>query len=261
MSLGRDPVSPEADVAVARQAMESGVWFHSSRTYHNGFAFMVLRLAFDEDRSRVPRVILKIRDGSVPLMRFETEDSCRRLGLESIDIAQLVSMRREPGNLVDQLLANDGPLVEELVSLRERGLIQKTALFLDRHNADAAAEAAQNPLIDAVTFYASPWQFDCTRTAWRALVNLGKPMLALRTLGGWNDERFADRREAVARLFPNQDPVQLALDFATTLPGLQTTIGGTASPEHLRHFLRAASNATPLPPDRMEFLLADCDQQ
>lgn len=255
MSLGRDPVSPEADVAVARQAMEAGVWFHASRTYHNGFAFMVLRLAFDADRSRVPRMILKIRDGSVPLMRFETEDSCRRLGLESIDIAQLVSMRREPGNLVDQLRANEGPLVEELVALRDRGLIQKTALFLDRQNAEAAAEAARNPLVDAVTFYASPWQFDCTPAAWRTLVDLGKPLLALRTLGGWNDERLADRREAVARRFPNHDPVQLALDFAAALPGLQTTIGGTASTDHLRHYLRAASNATPMQTEPLEFFL------
>ena len=53
MSLGRNLAYPEADLAVARRAMESGVWFHSSPTYNNGFTFMVLRMAFDAARRRV----------------------------------------------------------------------------------------------------------------------------------------------------------------------------------------------------------------
>ncbi len=91
MSLGRNPADIKDDLAVARRAMEAGVWFHSSPTYNSGFTYMVLRTAFDEDRSAVPPMILKVRDASVSLMRFEVEDSCRRLGLESIDVAQLVS--------------------------------------------------------------------------------------------------------------------------------------------------------------------------
>ena len=103
MSLGRNPADITADLAVARRAIESGVWFHSSPTYNQGFTFMVLRLAFDEDRSRVPRMVIKVRDATASLMRFEVEDSCRRLGLDAIDVAQLVSMDPRPGNLVDQL--------------------------------------------------------------------------------------------------------------------------------------------------------------
>ena len=91
MSLGRNPADVVQDLVVARRAMEAGVWFHSSPTYNQGFTFMVLRLAFDENRSRVPRMVIKVRDGSVALMRFEVEDSCRRLGLEGIDVAQLTA--------------------------------------------------------------------------------------------------------------------------------------------------------------------------
>ena len=120
MSLGREPSFPEGDLAVARRAMEAGVWFHSSPTYNNGFTFMVLRMAFAAARSQLPRLIIKIRDGSVSLMRFEAEDSCRRLDIDHIDIAQLVSQRREPGNLVAQLVAGGGPLVDELDALRRR---------------------------------------------------------------------------------------------------------------------------------------------
>src|ERR1700743_2909144 len=125
MSLGRNPADVAQDLAVAHRAIEAGVWFHSSPTYNMGFTYMVLRMAFDEDRSKVPRLILKVRDATVALMRFEVEDSCRRLGLDGIDVAQLVSMDSKPGNLVDQLRAGDGPLVDELASLRSRGLIRQ----------------------------------------------------------------------------------------------------------------------------------------
>jgi aryl-alcohol dehydrogenase-like predicted oxidoreductase len=112
MSLGRNPSDITNDLAVARRAMDAGVWFHSSPTYNQGFAFMVLRLAFDADRTRVPRMVIKVRDATASLMRFEVEDSCRRLGLDAIDVAQLVSMDSQPGNLVDQLRSGGGPLVD-----------------------------------------------------------------------------------------------------------------------------------------------------
>ena len=114
MSLGKNPAEVTQDLAVVRRAMEAGVWFHSSPTYNNGFTFMVLRMAFDADRARVPRLMIKVRDATVALMRFEVEDSCRRLGIDAIDVAQLVSMDPQPGNLVDQLRAGGGPLVDEL---------------------------------------------------------------------------------------------------------------------------------------------------
>src|SRR5271156_4125932 len=134
MSLGKNPADVAQDLAVARRAMESGVWFHSSPTYNNGFTFMVLRQAFDEDRSRVPRMIIKVRDATVSLMRFEVEDSCRRLGLDGIDVAQLVSMDPRPGNLVDQLRGGGGPLADELASLLARGLIRQAVLFITVEN-------------------------------------------------------------------------------------------------------------------------------
>jgi aryl-alcohol dehydrogenase-like predicted oxidoreductase len=59
MSLGRNPADVAQDLVVLRRAMEAGVSFHSSPTYNQGFTFMVLRLAFDEDRSRVPKMVIR----------------------------------------------------------------------------------------------------------------------------------------------------------------------------------------------------------
>ena len=194
MSLGRNPAEISHDLAVARRAMEAGVWFHSSPTYNQGFTYMVLRLAFDADRSRLPRLILKVRDASVSLMRFEVEDSCRRLGLDGIDVAQLVSMDPRPGNLVDQLRGGGGPLADELASLRQRGLIRQAVIFLTPENSDAAVEATRSELIDGVTLYWNVCQRDCSDAAWEMIRREKTPVLALRTLGGGPaDQRRAAR--------------------------------------------------------------------
>jgi len=258
MSLGADPARIEDDIAVARRAMEAGVWFHSSPTYSRGFAFAVLRMAFDEARSQTPRIIIKIRDGSPRLMRFETEDACRRLGLEGIDVAQFVAMDRQPGCLVDQLV-DGGPVADELARLRDRGLIRQAVLFLDRRNADAAVKAWKaSKLVDGVTFYWNAWQRDCTDSAWTAIQTGNVPVLALRTLaGGPEDTRTAAIRagvQALAEAAGCADAVEFALRLAASVPAIRTTIGGTARRAHLEHYLACAASARPLPDDILNAL-------
>lgn len=252
MSLGRDPANITQDLTVARRAIEAGVWFHSSPTYNQGFTYMVLRMVFDQERARVPRMILKVRDATVPLMRFEVEDSCRRLGIESIDVAQLVSMDPNPGNLVDQLRGNGGPIADELASLRQRGLIRKAVLFLTPANSDAAVEAAiRSELIDGVILYWNATQRDCSASAWQRIHAEKVPVLALRTLGGGPaDKQSALKAEKVTAIMNGsgcRNASELAIRFAASDPAVRTTIGGTSSLEHLNAFLDASQ--TPLPPD------------
>ncbi len=253
MSLGRNPADTTHDLAVARRAMEAGVWFHSSPTYHQGFTFMVLRIAFDEVRSAVPRMVIKVRDASAPLMRFEVEDSCRRLGLDAIDMAQLVSMDTAPDNLIDQLRVGDGPLVEELASLRQRGLIRQAVLFLTPQNSDAAVKATGSDLIEGVTLYWNACQRDCSDVAWAAIREKGLPVLALRTLGGGpEDPASAKKSQAFRRLIQasnSRDATEFNLRLAASEPVVRTTIGGTASLTHLDDYLSAAQNARPLSPE------------
>lgn len=251
MSLGRNPADITADLAVARRAIESGVWFHSSPTYNQGFTFMVLRLAFDEDRSRVPRMVIKVRDATASLMRFEVEDSCRRLGLDAIDVAQLVSMDPQPGNLVDQLRGGDGPLVEELASLRARGLIREAVLFLTPQNSVAAVEATNSGLIEGVILYWNACQRDCSDRAWQAIQKNKIPALALRTLGGGpSDKASSAKSAALAELIEGagcRDATEFNLRLAASEPAICTTIGGTSSLAHLEDYLKAAAEARPLP--------------
>lgn len=250
MSLGRNPADIRNDLAVARRAMEAGVWFHSSPTYNMGFTYMVLRTAFEEDRSRAPRLILKVRDGSAALMRFEVEDSCRRLGIEAIDVAQLVSMDPNPGNLIDQLRNGGGELADELASLRQRGLIRQAVIFLTPENSDAAVEASRHELIDGVTLYWNVRQRDCSSSAWDVIRQREIPVLALRSVGGGPADKAAAAQESeIAELLEAsgcRTRAELALRHAASEPIVQTTIGGTASLGHLEEFLEAARSAAPL---------------
>ena len=256
MSLGRNPADITRDLAVARRAIEAGVWFHSSPTYNQGFTYMVLRQVFDEDRSRVPRMVLKVRDATVQLMRFEVEDSCRRLGLEAIDVAQLVSMDPAPGNLVDQLRGAGGPLADELASLRARGLIREAVLFLTPQNSDAAVEAMKSGLIEGVILYWNACQRDCSDTAWAAIRKKEIPALALRTLGGGpSDERSRAKFAVLAELIESagcRDATEFNLRLAASEPAIRTTIGGTASLPHLEDYLKAADKPKPLPAGIMQ---------
>lgn len=252
MSLGRSEETLEQDIAVARRAMEAGVWFHSSPTYNRGFTYMVLRHAFDEARHQVPHLILKLRDGSPKLLRFEAEDACRRLGIDAIDVAQLVSMQRGPGCLTDQLLKG-GPIADELSSLRQRGLVKQAVIFVDLGNSDAGVAALASPLVDGLTLYWNACQRDCSEAAWRRIQADRIPVLALRTLaGGPRDTESASRRQqadALAQASGCADDVEFALRLACSIPAIKTTIGGTATLSHLDRYLSCAASAKPLPAD------------
>ena len=253
MSLGKNPADVTQDLAVARRAMEAGVWFHSSPTYNNGFTFMVLRMAFDADRARQPRLMIKVRDATVALMRFEVEDSCRRLGIDAIDVAQLVSMDPKPGNLIDQLRAGSGPLVDELASLRARGLIRQAVLFISAQNSDAAVDAVAHDLIDGITLYWNACQRDATDAAWSTIQQRNIEVLALRTLGGGPaDKASAAKSNELAALIKaagSRDATDFNLRLAASVPNIRTTIGGTSSLTNLENYLNAAANAKPLPPE------------
>lgn len=232
------------DVAVARMAMDAGIWFHCSPTYSRGFSFMILRMAFDQDRSKVPPLIVKVRDRSPEFMRFEVEDSCRRLGIDAIDIAQLVSLDRDPGNLISQLTTG-GPIADELASLRARGLIKQAVLFVDKQNSDAGVAAQRSELVEGLTCYWNASQRELSDAAWAAVQAQEIPLIAIRTLAGAKD---SPAHPGCA------DAVEFALRLRASYPVVRTSIGGTRNPAHLQRFLECA-DAPPLPPSVLDQLL------
>ena len=247
MSLGADERRFEEDIRLARRAMEAGVWFHSSPTYHRGFTYMVLRMAFDQARHQVPRLILKIRDARPWLLRFEVEDALRRLGIDRIDIAQLV--QAEVGRVPPDFVAG-GPLRAECEALRAEGKVGAFALYCDRARCEAVAESVATGAAAGILFYFNPVQREVTDALWARLEAGGIPALALRTLGGafFREGTPDPELEAVYRESGCADWAEFALRYAWSFPWVRTTIGGTASERHLTRLLEVARAPRPLDP-------------
>src|SRR5215208_17565 len=80
--LGDDKIPFDERVSIARAAMEGVDWFHTSHAYGN--ALQVLRAAFDQDRTRVPKLIVKIGWKHVDELRDVIHQNIDPLGLESL---------------------------------------------------------------------------------------------------------------------------------------------------------------------------------
>ncbi len=270
MSLGQDLSRLDDYVRVARTAMAAGVWFHASPTYHRGFTYMVLRLAFDEARSQVPPLLIKIRCGSARLLRFEVEDALRRLGVAQIAVAQLVFTETGPGPLVHDFL-HGGPIAETCSALRREGKVARFCPQCDVASSAALVPLARRGAFDGFVLYLNPLQQDADAALWQVLQEQRIPLWALRTVAGalGDPVRYEQRRReqpadsllpAAARLRDcaqrlGCDWTEFCLRYARSVPGLQTTIGGTADMAHLQRFLEVASVAQPLPAE----VLAEID--
>src|SRR5258708_17607224 len=82
--LGDGKIPIDERVKVARAAMEAGVWFHTSHTY--GDALQVLRTAFDQDRNKVPKLIVKLGWSNIDEFREVIRQNLEPLGIESLEV-------------------------------------------------------------------------------------------------------------------------------------------------------------------------------
>lgn len=261
MSLGHEPIQLEADIAVARAAMDAGVSFHSSPTYNNGFTFMILRLAFDEARSQRPTLIIKIRDALPRRLRFEIEDSLRRLGVDRLDIIQLVNEPGRPQGIATGFLERDErwDLVQKF---KQEGKIGAAVLFLSKAQSAEARPALETGLFDGVTFYNNLLEQDVSDDLYQFIGEMKNiPVLSLRSVFGGVVARAAtepaqvavsgklERLRAIALKHGCADLVELSMRFGLSHANVRTTIGGTKNRQHLDRFLALASSAKPLPAD------------
>ncbi len=68
--LGDESIPFPERVKMARAAMETGVWFHTSHTY--GDTFRVLRAAYDEDRAHVrPAIFTPLLSNRVHFLHYD----------------------------------------------------------------------------------------------------------------------------------------------------------------------------------------------
>lgn len=262
--LGDGNIPFEDRVRVARAAMEGTSWFHTS--HHYGDALQVLRAAFDEDRARVPKLIVKIGWKNIEELRDVVHQHLLALRLESLELGQLCLSE----SLAEEY-ANGGKCYEEFSRLKQQGLVNRFVLEVFPWTSDVALKALRGGypegIVDGYIFYLNPLQRFASNELWDLLVERDEPMIAMRTVAGGDIHRLRDvpgyawkpylqqRAAEIAPIFERsgiQSWTAFCVRFAHSFPQVRATVGATSRLENLREFLAAAQNIQPLPQDLVD---------
>src|SRR6266498_370400 len=265
--LGDDKIPFEERVKIARAAMQGTDWFHTSHTYGN--ALEVLRAAFDQDRTRVPKLIVKIGWKSIDELRDVIHQNFDPLGLDNLELGQLCLSE----SLAEEY-ANGGNCYEEFARLEEEGLVNRFVLEVFPWTSDVALKALRGGypegIVDGYVFYLNPLQRFASNELWDEFVERDEPMIAMRTVAGGNIHRLRDvpgyawkeylqqRAVEVAPLFEHsgiQSWTEFCVRFAHGFPQVRATVGATSHLENLKEFLAAAEHIKPLPSDIQEEII------
>src|SRR5215211_7761913 len=259
--LGDDKILFDERVSIARAAMDSGVWFHTSHAYGN--ALQVLRAAFDRDRTRIPKLIVKIGWKSINELLDVIHQNIDPLGLESLELGQLCLS----GSLAEEY-ANGGECYKEFARIKEDGLVKRFVLEIFPWTSDIALKAMRGGypegIVDGYIFYLNPLQRFASNELWDLLVERNEPMIAMRTVAGGNIHKLRDepgyawkpylqqRAAEVVPLFEHSGIAswtEFCVRFAYGFPQVRATVGSTSHVENLQEFLNATKNIQPLPED------------
>jgi predicted aldo/keto reductase-like oxidoreductase len=257
--LGDEKIPFEERVSVARAAMEGVDWFHTSHTYGN--ALQVLRAAFDQDRTRVPKLIVKIGWSKIDELRDVIHQNIDPLGLEGLELGQLCLS----GELAEDY-ANGGECYKLFSQLKQEGLVNRFVLEVFPWSSEVAFKALRagypEGIVDGYIFYLNPLQRFPSNELWDALVKRDEPMIAMRTVAGGNIYKLRDvpgyawkpylqqRAAEVAPIFERsgaQSWTEFCVRFAHSFPQVRATVGATSRLENLEEFLSAAQHIEQLP--------------
>src|SRR6185436_6856841 len=254
-----DKIPFEDRVKVARAAMDAGIWFHTSHTY--GDALKVLRTAFDQERAKLPNLIVKIGWTNINELRDVIHQNIDPLGLDGLELGQLCLS----GALADDY-ANGGKCYEVFNRIKQEGLVKRFVLEVFPWTSPIALKALRGGypqgIVDGYIFYLNPLQRFVSNALWEELVSRSEPIVAMRTVSGGNVHRLRDVPGAAWKEYIRQRAVEVApiferagikswtefcVRFGHSFPQVRATVGATSQPERLQEFLDAAQHIQPLP--------------
>ncbi len=257
--LGDDNIPFPERVMIARAAMDSGVWFHTSHTYGN--ALEVLRMAFDQDRTKIPKLIVKIGWNTIDELRSVIHHNTDPLGLQSIDIGQLCL-----GGQLAEDFANGGECYKTFLHLKKENIVKRYVLEVFPWTSNTAIKALRGgymkDIVDGCIFYFNPLQRFASNELWDLLIEMNEPIIALRTVAGGNVLRLRDVPGAAWKEYLQKRAVEVApvfekskinswaefcIRFAFSFPQVRATVGATSRTENLHNFLSSSKNIEPLP--------------
>lgn len=254
-------------VRMARLAMDAGIWFHTSHTYGN--ALEVLRAAFDQDRAKVPKLIVKLIAGSMEELRSVLRQNLEPLGLDHLELGQLCL----GGGLAEDF-ARGGDCYGELAKLRAEGKVRRFVLEVFPWTSDVALRALRGGyregIVDGCILYLNPLQRFASNELWDLIQQRRVPVLALRTVAGGNVHRLRDVPGAAWKPYLQERAVEVApifersgisswtefcMRFARSFPEVRATIGATSRAENFKEFMATKDLTQPLSREIVEAIV------
>jgi len=266
--LGDSKIAAGDRIAIAKAAMESGVCFHTSRQY--GDALEILGCTFDSDRSRVPRLIVKIGNNNLAEMRANIRENIDPMGVDHIDVGQLCL-----GGRYAEEFRSGGECFGDFRRLKQEGLVRSFVMevfpWTSQVSLDALRAGHTEGIVDAFIFYLNPLQRFASNELWDLLVERRAPIVAMRTVCGAPVHQLRDvpgaawapylrdRAAEVAPIFEQSgipDWTEFCFRFAFSHPQVLATVGSTIRKANLDAFLKlgAAPKLDPLPGETLERL-------
>lgn len=256
--------------SVARMAVDAGVWFHTSHTYSAGNVLDVLRTVFDQDRTRIPKLIVKIGWSNIAELRDVIRQNLEPLGLDSLELGQLCLS----GELAEQF-ASGGACYDAFAAIKKEGLVRRFVVEVFPWTSEMSLKALRggypDGIVDGYIFYLNPLQRFASNELWDLLVERNEPIIAMRTVSGgpvhslrdvprfaWKDY-LQQRAVEVAPIFERSgiaNWTEFCVRFAHSFPQVRATVGATARPENLKEFLAAAQHIQPLDPEIVKEITA-----
>lgn len=266
--LGDSGIPREERLAVARSAMDAGVWFHTSRMY--GDALEVLGEVFATEPVKIPPLIIKIGWDNVNQLRGVIEENLKPVGLSGMQLGQLCL-----GGELAEDFANGGDCYKVFRQLKDEGLVQGYVVEAFPWTSDAPLKALRagytEGIIDGFIFYLNPLQRFASNPLWDELLARKQNIIAMRTVSGgpvhslrdvpgfaWKDY-LQKRAVEVAPIFERSGVAtwtEFCLRFAHSFPLVKATVGASGKLSNLNAFLSAKENLTPLPADILDEISA-----
>lgn len=259
--LGDEKIPFEERVEIAKAAIDTGVWFHTSHWY--GDALDVLRQAFDADRTKVPKLIVKLGGDTIEEFRADILKNTEPLGINGIELGQLCL-----GGELAREYASGGACYKEFEKIKKEGLVNRFVTEVFPWTSDVAYEGLKGGytqgLVDGYIFYLNPLQRFASNQLWELLADLSEPIIAMRTVSGGPVHRLRDepgfawkeylqkRAFEVAPIFDKsgiESWTEFCVRFAHSFSLVRATVGSTANAENLTEFLAATEYIEPLPYD------------
>jgi len=266
--LGHADVPRDQQLAMARAAIDAGLWMHTSRQYDH--ALEVLGEVFAENPDTVPPLIVKLGGGTAETVRATIEDNVEPLGIDSIAIGQLSAT----DEFAEQMVTG-GPILDELRTIRDQGLVGRFVLEIFPWTSEAPLAALRaghlEGLVDGFIFYLNPLQRFASNELWDELLQRDASIISMRTVSGAPVHTLRDvpgaawlpylqeRAGEVAPIFERsgiESWAEFCMRFAHSTPQVVSTVGSASRRENLDELIEKSRSIEPLPRNVVDELFA-----